>query len=161
MSLVDPKGEHKQFTTGFKSRSRSRLYHNIVLPIDITWADGVVSGVSITDGSIVQTVSGSTGTFTSSQLLFLDFTDEMKRDIDYVKFTITKTGSGQRYFVSNDGGENFPVEVLVEQALYKLPTSEDELNNFQKKFNDLRVRILLEGSSSPVVSSLKIEYSLK
>lgn len=115
--------------------------------------------------TISNVLSGFTGysisgaTFTSDCLVQNNIDEKTRRDINAVKIVPNQTlNSGTiRYFISNDG-TNFPIEVLTHNAEYALPKSDDEFDNFQTKFNDLRVRIITTGDA--VVTSLKIFYSL-
>lgn len=121
--------------------------------------DGIIQSVAIfsdaknaTDVlSISNLMNDGLVTYNSPQLIQTDIPEEMKRDVDYVKLIFNHTGN-VRYFVSTDG-VNYPVEVLVSDAIYKLYTSE------QTKFNDLRIRVVLDGDAS--VENLKIIYSVK
>lgn len=159
-SMVDPTGQEKRFIPGFIERSRSVIHKKLLIPVDKPWSGGTLTNLTVTGTTIGLTTPGTTGTFTSQALLQTDFTEEMKTDIEKVQlnFTHTLNGGTVQYFLSNDGGAHFPVQVLVDDAVYKLPGTGDEFDNFQSKFNDLRIRIVLNGSISPTVSKVLIKY---
>lgn len=161
-SLVDPNGEYKTFKYGFITRSQSRLKPQILIPSDYSWSNGTMSNITVTGTSIGLTTNGTQGSFISTQLIQSDIADNLKRDVDYVKliFNHTLNGGTVKYFVSNDGGNSFPIEILTSDAIYKLPLPSDSLDNFQSSFNDLRFKILIDGATSPVINGLKINYSL-
>ena len=157
-SLVDPSGWQKRYIPGFISRSKSRLSHAVRIPGEFPWAGGTLENLTITGSSIGLTTPG-TGIFTSQALIQTDLSADLKKDIDYIKITCDHVlnGGTVKYFISNDG-VSFPIEVLTQDALYKLPKADDDFNNFQNKFNDLRIRIVI--TENAVVNSVLLKYSL-
>lgn len=165
-SFVDKHSDYKRFIPGWIERSRPALFRSHFSPPDIAWSSHTLTNITESSGIISISGTNTLGTVSSATLVLIqsDLPEGMQQDIDYVKFTfdhVLNDGTVE-YFASNDGSHFRSIP--TNKATYRLPRVDDDLNNFQSKYNDLRFKILIKrtlgADTSPTVRTLRVNYRL-
>ncbi len=140
--------------------------YTIDLPTAFAWSTWTRSDVEADGNNKLVLSSGKTiGYAISPQMINL--TRDTRRYIDCTKikliWTHTKlTGKGIKYYVSNDGGVGYR-EIHKPDATFNLLSGKEQRQFKQVKYNDLRVKIVLErtltSDTSPSVTQLIIKYN--
>lgn len=164
ISLVCPICDYKEYIPA--KFWLPELRHIIDLPSAFAWSTWTCSDVEA-DGSnnLVLSTGKTSGYAVSPQMINL--TKKSTRYLDCTKIKLIwthnkQTGRGIEYFASNDGGVAYRL-IKNFDTIYNLPSGNEIRQYKQAKYDDLRIKIILERASasdtSPSVTKLVVKYN--
>ncbi len=164
ISLVCPTCEHKEYIKAKYWLPEVRIV--IEIPTAFDWADWSCSNVEADGNNKLVLSTGKTlGYAISPQMINLTRDTRRYKDCTKIKLTWThtkQTGKGIKYYASNDGGVGYRI-IHKPDAIFNLPSGNEIRQYKQIKYDDLRIKIVLErtssGDTSPSVTKLVITHN--
>jgi len=164
MSWVCPNCQYKEY---IKSKYKlPKMRHIIDLPSAFDWSTWTLSDVEADGDNKLVLSTGKTSGYTISPQM-INLTKKNTRYLDCTKvkliWTHTKlTGRGITYYASNDGGTGYRV-IHKPDVIFNLPSGNELRQYKQAKYDDLRIKIVLEralaSDTSPSVTKLIVKYN--
>lgn len=164
LSLVCPICDYKEYDK--RKFWLPDVRYTIDLPSGFAWSTWTCSDVEA-DGNnkLVLSTGKLSGYAVTPQMINLTRANTRYFDCTKVKliWTHTKlTGKGIKYYASNDGGTGYRI-IHKPDVIFNLLSGKEQSQYRQVKYNDLRIKIVLErtltSDISPSVTQLIVKYN--